>query len=113
MIEKTVLDYLNTNLSIPVYMEVPGDPPDTFVTIEKTGAGKENQIQTATFAVQSWAPSMLAAATLNETVKDLMFSIVAIASISKSALNSDYNYTDTGTKFYRYQAVFDLVYKDD
>lgn len=30
--------------------------------------------------------------------------------ISKAKLNSDYNYTDTTTKSYRYQAVYDLVF---
>ena len=30
--------------------------------------------------------------------------------IFKSSLNSDYNFTDTSTKKYRYQAVYDIYY---
>ena len=30
--------------------------------------------------------------------------------VSACRLNSDYNFTDTTTKHYRYQAVFDLVF---
>ena len=32
--------------------------------------------------------------------------------IAACRLNSDYNFTDTAKKKYRYQAVFDLVYYD-
>ena len=35
MIEKIVLDYLQAALSVPVYMEIPQEPPDTFVLLEK------------------------------------------------------------------------------
>ena len=30
--------------------------------------------------------------------------------VSRAALNTDYNYTDTVTKRYRYQAVYDFIY---
>ena len=39
-----------------------------------------------------------------------MAGIVELPDVSRSALNSDYNYTDTDTKTYRYQAVYDLTY---
>ena len=39
-----------------------------------------------------------------------MDNIISLDSISKSKLNSDYNFTDTTKKQYRYQAVYDLVY---
>ena len=34
--------------------------------------------------------------------------MITLNSISKIKLNSDYNFTDTETKEYRYQAVFDI-----
>lgn len=110
MIEKTVLDYLNNELSVPVYMEKPADPPAEYVLIEKTGGGMENCIFTATLAVQSIAASLYRAALLNDTVIDAMLSIWKYQDISRSHLNSNYNFTDTRTKEYRYQAVFDLVF---
>ena len=32
--------------------------------------------------------------------------------VFRCELNGDYNFTDTETKRYRYQAVFDLTYKE-
>ena len=110
MIEKTVLDYLNNELSVPVYMEKPADPPAEYVLIEKTGGGMENCIFTATLAVQSIAASLYRAALLNDTVIDAMLAIWKYQDISRSHLNSNYNFTDTRTKEYRYQAVYDLVF---
>lgn len=110
MIETIVLDYLSEVLSVPVSMEVPEDPPDQFVVIEKTGGGEENHIKSATLAIQSIAPSLYEAAVLNENVKNAMDGIAALDAICRSNLNSDYNFTDTASKQYRYQAVFDLIY---
>ncbi|OOV85805.1 hypothetical protein BTA35_0216720, partial [Oceanospirillum linum] len=61
-----------------------------------------------TFAFQSYAPSMYEAAVLNEAVKETVEGMIELDEISKIKLNSDYNYTDTTTKEYRYQAVFDM-----
>ena len=47
---------------------------------------------------------------LNELVKEAMDDIVVLDEISRSALNSDYNFTDVTTKRHRYQAVYDLVF---
>lgn len=111
MIEKIVLDWLTANLAgIPVYMEKPTEPPDSYVLVEKTGSGVENRIHSAMIAVQSYAPSKYEAATLNEEVKTAMDAIVALTSVSRCKLNSDYDYTDTDTHEYRYQAVFDLIH---
>lgn len=110
MIEKIILDYLDQELSVPVYMERPENPPGQYVLIEKTGSGKRNQIYDATLAIQSYAPSMYEAAALNETVKDAMESAVTLGDISRVSLNSDYNFTDTAMKQYRYQAVFNITH---
>lgn len=112
MIEKIILDYFNDIVGIPAYMEVSKDMPDKFVLIEKTSSSEENYILYATIAIQSYANSLYDAACLNEEVKTAMRNIIASCDISKSKLNSDYNYTDTAKKKYRYQAVFDLVYFD-
>ena len=46
----------------------------------------------------------------NEKVKNAMNNIVVLGAIGSSDLNSDYNFTDTTKKKYRYQAVYDLTY---
>lgn len=111
MIEQIVLEWLEANMTdIPVYMEKPIDPPDTYLVVTKTGSGMSNRIYSAMIVVQSYAPSKYEAAELNELVKTAMDSIVSLTSVSRCALNSDYDYTDTDTHEYRYQAVFDIVH---
>lgn len=111
MIEVTILNYLNENLeNITAYMERPANPPKSYVLIEKTGGGEENHIRHSTIAVKSIAESLFKAALLNEEVKDLMSSAISLDDIAKVELNSDYNFTDTSTKQYRYQAVFDITH---
>lgn len=110
MIEQTVRDYLGTILSVPVKTEVPKDPPSSFVVIEKTGGSSTNYISTNTLAIQSYAESMYLASLLNEEVKNAMENIITLDSISRCSLEGDYNYTDTRTKQYRYQAVFSIVH---
>lgn len=113
MVEKKVLDWLTTQLSVPVCMERPLDVPESYVLLEKTGSSMENWIYSVTIAVQSYALTLLGAAELNELVKDAMLSMIELGDVSSVRLNADYNYTDTATKSYRYQAVFDIVAYDD
>lgn len=110
MIEKILLDYLNNTLSVSAYMEKPANPPEKYVLLERTGGSSENYIKSATFALQSYADSLFDAATLNEEVKAAMDNIVVLNEVMSSELNSDYNFTDTTKKQYRYQAVYDLFY---
>lgn len=110
MIETIVLDYLEKELSIPVYMEIPNKKPLSFVVVEKTGSSVEDYINFATIAIQSYAESLYLACELNEKVKRAMNNIVILDSIGKSKLNTDYNFTDSTKKQYRYQAVYDLTY---
>lgn len=110
MIEKVLYDYLSAALSVPVYLDIPKERPATYVTLEKTGSSRENMIDRATIALQSIAPSMYEAAELNEDVKEVMDDAIVLPEIASSRLNSDYNFTDTATKQYRYQAVYDVVH---
>lgn len=110
MIEEKVIAYLANDLRLPVYAEVPEANSGSFVVVEKTGSGRVNRLDSATLAVQSYADTLAAAAALNETVKASMFDMIAEDSVSSVRLNSDYNFTDTSTKRYRYQAVFVVTY---
>lgn len=110
VIEEIVLDYLNDVLSVPAYTEKPEAPPERYVIIEKTGGSRENFINSTTLALQSHAESLFLAAELNEEVKNAMDNIIALDQIGSSKYNTDYNFTDTSKKGYRYQAIYDLVY---
>lgn len=110
MIEKIILDYLNDKAPVPACTEKPTPEPTKYILIEKIGGGRENHIDSATIAVQSYADSLFDAATLNENVKSIMHEIVELDEIFSVRLERDYNFTDTTKKKYRYQAIFDLVF---
>lgn len=112
MIEEIILHALERGTGVPVYMEMPVDPPDAFCIIERTGGGQRGPEQRAALvAVQSYGQTLLEAAELNETVLDIMRELqYEELSVINCELNSAYNFTDENTKRYRYQAVFDLVY---
>lgn len=111
MIEKTLLDYLTGALApVPVYMETPEDIPERYVRIQKTGSGRVNHIERATFALQSIAPTLYDAAALNARVKMAADAMGPGDGVFRAELNSDYEFTDLTTKQYRYQAVYDIFY---
>lgn len=109
MIEKIILDYLSERLSCPVVMERDNNSAP-FVLLEKTGSGRTDRINSATIAVQSYGESLYKTAELNEQVKTILENITELDTVTRCALNSDYNFTDTETKDYRYQALFDFKY---
>ena len=106
MIEEIILEYLSDALPVPCYMEMPEDITGEFIVIEKTGSSRRNMINRSTFAFQAYAPTLYAAADLNESVKAAVDDMLELNEIIKVELNSDYNYTDTVMKRYRYQAVY-------
>ena len=109
MIEHIVIDYLSSKLGIPVYAEMPEKASPKLLIVEKTGSSRTDHVESATIVVQSYAPTLFGASLLNNDVKSAMEDIIQLSSISECSLNSDYNYTDTATKRYRYQAVFNIT----
>lgn len=109
MIEKIVIDYLNTQNIGSAFAEVPVKPSSPkYIVVERTGGSISNTIETATIAIQSYDESLYKAAQLNELVKTAMLNITASTEIMACYLNSDYNFTNATTKQYRYQAVFTI-----
>lgn len=109
MIELTILNYLKSKLDVLVEMEKPG-AYEELVLVEKTGSSEGDHLYTATIAVQSYAPTLYKAAELNEKVKAAMSGIIELNEITRCKINSDYNFSNTITKEYRYQAVFDITH---
>ncbi len=105
-----MINHLAAELELPVYIEMPEHPPKSFVILDRTGGGNENRINTATFAIQSYGVSIAEAASLNERVKLALDWDRLPADILSARLNSDYNYSDTEKRKYRYQAVYEIFY---
>ena len=111
MIEQTVRDFLALQLPVPVDLEVPDERlGPRYVVVEKTGFGEQDHFCTATFAVQSYGPSLYEAAQLNDMVKAAMDRLIELDNVTKSQLEGDYNYTDREKKQYRYQAVYTVTH---
>lgn len=118
MIEETILNYLSSKLDVPVMMELPEVPtedfpvwPDKFVVIERVGTNRINHVKQVSFAFQSYSMSRLYdAVALDDEVKEAMDEIIELPEIGGVRLASNYNHTDTRTKRYRYQCVFDISY---
>ena len=112
MIEAIVIKYLKKRLpGESITAEVPRGVPERFITVERTGSRQLNTgLFESTVAVQSWELSKYKAAELSALVCDLMREIADYEPSVTKARGSDYDFTDTETKRYRYQAVFTLTH---
>ena len=112
MIEADIISYLKnrTSAGANVFAERQKNSHAKFIIVEKTGSRRDNRVDSATIAIQSYGATLLDAASLNEEVKAQMNAIVSLEVIGACHLNSDYNFTDQATKEYRYQAVFDITH---
>lgn len=109
MIAKDLLDYLGEALSVGVYMESPEELTN-YVLLDQTGSSRNDHIITTTIAVQSYAPSLYEAMVLNESVKAAMEGFAQLANVTRVELDTDYNFTNTVTKQYRWQAVYNITH---
>ena len=112
MVETIYIDYLSAVFpEIPVYAERPTKHiPDAFIMIDNTGTSEENHILHSTVAFQSYGQTLYEAAALNDRVIEAVKNSTTLDVVASARLNSAYNFTDTATKFYRYQAVFDITH---
>lgn len=105
MIAKQLLDYLGSVLDVPVVMEAP-EQTTGYVLIDQTGSSRTNHIITTTLALQSYGATLYEAMLLNEEVKAAMVGFAELGNITRVELQTDYNFTNTATKQYRWQAVY-------
>lgn len=110
MIELFVKEFVESRLAVPLYMEYPEDPPDTFVVLRKGDSGRDNYLDSAMFVAESYGPSLLAAAMLNEEVKVILDDLLSLDKISSSRRGGDYPAFDTKNKKHRYQAVQNITH---
>lgn len=111
MVEATIREYLANNLDkVPVYMEIPKNPPKKFILLQLADGGQTNHIDAVTFFVTIYADSLYAAAELKEAVKTLLFNSVIIPGITTSNLGSERAGTDSANHVYTYDLTFNFYY---
>lgn len=108
MIELEIKKYLDGQLNVPSFFEHQAKMPERFIIIEKVNGRKHNWLKGSTFAFQSYAETMYEAALLNDRLKEVVEGLIGLSLVYSVSLNSDYHFSDTDTKRYRYQAVFDI-----
>lgn len=115
IIEKTIYDYLKTEITSPsFYMMRPEavDPP--YYLIDKTGMSTvSGHLIRSVFAVQSYGSTLFEAASMSKAVRDAMLNIIELDTISKCTCTGEYNFTNTANKMPRYQAVFEIYHFDE
>ena len=110
MIEAILIDYLGTELNVPVFVMLPETiPQGDFIVLDRIGNTKTNYITSYTIAVQSYGSTALSAATLNESVIEAMESLLEDGRFSRIHLNNGNMFTDTTRKLNRYQSTFEIV----
>lgn len=109
MIETLIIDYLSEHLEVFVGMEAPEQTTD-YVLIDKTGSSRTNHIITSSFAIQSYGTSLYDAMLLNAEVAEAMEGFIELDQITRVELETDYNYTNTETKQYRWQSVYNITH---
>lgn len=109
MIIAKMLKYLNENLSVSAYAEAPEALTD-YVLLEQTGSSRRNHIITTTIAIQSYGKSLYDAMALNDEVTSAMDGFLEDNEIARIELETDYNFTNTTTKQYRWQAVYNITH---
>ena len=118
MIEQIVQQYLAEHMDVPVLMELPEVPseefpsmPERFIVLEKVGGNMRDGTEHGSIAVQSYSlNSLYEAAQLDEEMRATIWGIIELDEISEITISSNYNHTDTRTKRYRYQSVFDFSF---
>ena len=94
-------------------IETSSDPVAKALVMARIGNyidfGAMNHVDTYTIAVQSYADTLLDAAVLSTIARHYMEDMISDPDIASVRFNTDYNFTDTTTKRYRYQALFDIT----
>lgn len=109
MIETLLINYLDSNLDVFVGMESPEQVTD-YVIVDKTGSSRQNKIVTSTIAIQSYGATLYEAMVLNDEVARVMDGFAELGEVISVKLDTDYNFTNTVTKQYRWQAVYQITH---
>lgn len=114
MIETTIIEFLREG-GLAAFGEEPRETtPLPYFVVERTAGGEDTHLREATVAIRSYGASMAEAARASSDVLiPRMRRLAELPAVTRCTLNSDYNFTDTATKRYRYQAVFEITYYEE
>ena len=110
LIEPVVLNYLKSNMTVSVYLEMPKSLPEKFVVFTIVDRGRKNFIDHVTVEFHSFAKKKLDAALIDEQVRMLMEDIIFLPEIAASRFGGGNDLNDPEVDRYRYRCYFNLTY---
>ncbi len=114
MIEKTIRDYLVTNIGTNnVFYETPKAFDGECLVIQIVDRSYENLIDYVTAAIYSYADRKKDAAVLDEKVRKAMRDFNAEFDISSCKLSGGNDAPDTTLKKYRYRSYYNITYMEE
>lgn len=114
MIEVTLRQYLEDELSVPVVMEVPKSIPSEYILLQIIDSGKIEHIDAATFSVIVVSNSLYSAAVLRDRVKEALYNSISLDGISHVDIGGEVSGIDSANKAYQYDLTFNFYYyKED
>ena len=110
MIEATIIAHLGANLAVHVGGEIPAKPEQRYVVVQKRGGERENHIYTSLIQFDAYAESLAEAAKLCQEVMAIVDDMICLDEVCSCEYGGDYNATDTASKRYCYQAMYDITH---
>ena len=103
-VEKQLIKMLRAN-GRDAYADVPNPMPAAFVTVERTGGGARDQVDSPTLAVQCWAGRRADAAEMADEVCRELEAMSGTGGFGAVTVQSVYNWPDAQSRKARYQIV--------
>lgn len=114
MIEQRIISYLNSNMSYPVYGELPDDGKDSrFTVVTLRNQTCKNLISKATIVAYCYAESEDAACNYANDVKDMMLTMNTLGDISSVKLGDLSRDNDMYEKKYRYAVTMNYWFYEE
>ena len=118
MVEALLVDWVNENAIITgegfeAFMDVPGERPERFITVERVGGSEGLITGTPLFAVQVWAEYRFEAAEAADLLARELRKLVLLPWVGRVGVDSVVNFPDPDSRQARYQITLELVTKFD
>lgn len=113
MIEVTIRNYLEENMTIPVLFEKPKNVPSEYVLMELIDDGNVNHVNTSVFKFHCHGQSLYESAEIAETVTDLLDESISLEQISSAKIQTKSSVVDSATKSYKYEITYTFTYYRD
>lgn len=108
-VERVVAERLMDATGIKAVLEVPGERPDEFISVEMTGGSGDRFIKGASLAVQSWAQTRRRAAEIARLVEQSVPDLTDEPNVFRAVANGSYRWPDPDSGQARYQTNVELT----